>query len=60
MSQNERRVTAGPRLSKVGDALPQGFRAADPAELENVQGGLWGLVVLATIALIACCEGSAK
>jgi hypothetical protein len=36
-------MTAVPRMSKVGDALPQGFRAADPAELENVEGGMMNL-----------------
>jgi hypothetical protein len=52
MFQNECTVTAGPRLSKVGNALPQGFRAADSAELENVQGGKWW-----ELALIIACPG---
>jgi hypothetical protein len=40
MTKVERTVTAGPRLSRSEDALPHGLRAADPAELENVAGGL--------------------
>jgi hypothetical protein len=39
MMQIERTVTAGPRLSRSEDALPQGFHEADPAELANVAGG---------------------
>ena len=46
MTQIERTVTAGPRLSRIEDAVAQGFREADPAELENVEGGFgWYCVV---------------
>jgi hypothetical protein len=53
MMQIERTVTAGPRLSLIEDVVPQGFREADSAELANVEGGLWGIVLLAVVIVCA-------
>ena len=59
MMQIERTVNADPRLSRIDDALPQGFHEADLAELANVEGGGWfrdfclvSLAVAITVALI--------
>jgi hypothetical protein len=53
MMQIERSVTAGPRPSRIEDALPQGFHETDPAELANVEGGLFGILVLAVVIVCA-------
>jgi hypothetical protein len=54
MTKTERTVAAGPGLSGIADALPQGLRAADPAELANVQGGAWW-----ELPFIILCPGGA-
>jgi hypothetical protein len=59
MMQIERTVAAGPRLSRIGDALPQGFHEADPAELENVEGGFWG-ILLAAVVIVCALEKAAN
>jgi hypothetical protein len=50
MMQVERTVAAGPCLSAIEDSL-HGFREADPAELENVEGGFGWYCVVGTIVL---------
>jgi hypothetical protein len=46
-------------MSKIENALAQGFQEADPAELANVEGGfLLALVVIACV--IVGCEGKAR
>ena len=58
MTNVERTVTAGPRLSRIEDALPHGFREADPAELANVEGGFFG-ILLAAVAIVCVLEKAA-